>query len=127
MKIVQINDNLKINIEMIYSLEKHNNQFDIDEWENNYKVYLEQFTKDPPLLEINEGELYRPNINETIDKDKLKLYGEALNYHILNIVGEKPYYYEEYFLILCTGLKVNIDKTIYDKVNEYLNNFLEQN
>ena len=44
MKIVQINDNLKINIEMIYSLEKYDNQFSINEWENNYKEYLEQFT-----------------------------------------------------------------------------------
>lgn len=111
---------------MIYSLEKHNNQLDIDDWENNYKEYLEQFTNDPPLLTIDNGELYQPNVNEVIDTDKYKAYAEALNDYILNIVGEKPYYYEEFCIILCTGLKVNVDKTIYDKVNEYLNKFLDE-
>lgn len=126
MKIVQINDNLKINIEMIYSLEKYDNQFNINEWENNYKEYLEQFTKEPPLLEIDGGELYQPNVNEVIDTDKCKAYAEALNEYIINTIGEKPDYYEEFCIILCTGLKVNIDKTIYDKVNEYLERYINK-
>ena len=124
MKIVQINENLKINIEMIYSLEKKDNQFDIDEWEISYKEYIKEFTDDPPLLPISENEMYQPDPENGIDKDKVKLYGEALKNYILEIIGEKPYYYVEYTIILCTGLKVNIDKTIYDKLNEYLNEYI---
>ena len=42
MKIIKINDNIKINIEMIYSLEHHNNQYEVDEWKNKYKSHLEE-------------------------------------------------------------------------------------
>lgn len=125
MKIVQINDNLKINIEMIYSLEKHDNQFDINEWESNYKEYLNTFLNDPPLLAINDDELFRPEQDNTNNKDKLKLYGEALNKYILDIIGEKPSYREEFYVILCTGLKVNIDKTIYNKIDKYLESYID--
>ena len=44
MKIIKISDNLKINIEMLYSLEKRDNKKDIDEWENRYQKYLSDFT-----------------------------------------------------------------------------------
>ena len=124
MKIVQVNDNLKINIEMIYSLEKYNNKFNIDEWELTYKSYLEEFTNDPPLLEIDNGELYKPDTDKIIDKDKYKAYAKSLNEYILNIIGEKPDYVEEYYVILCSGLKVNIDKTIYNKLDEYLESYI---
>lgn len=125
MKIVKINDNLKINIEMIYSLERHDNKNDIDEWNNNYSKYLEELSKDPPLLTITDTEVFQPKFGETNDENKMKLYGEALNNYILSIIGNCPTYVENYFIILVTGLKINIDKTIYDAIDEYLNNFLE--
>lgn len=124
MKIVQVNDNLKINIEMIYSLERYNNKFNIDEWELTYKSYLEEFTNDPPLLEIDNGELYKPDTDKIIDKDKYKAYAKSLNEYILSIIGKKPDYVEEYYVILCSGLKVNIDKTIYNKLDEYLESYV---
>ena len=127
MKIVKISDNLKINIEMLYSLEKRDNKKDINEWENRYQKYLSDFTQDPPMLAITDDKVFQPIFGEEVDEDKMKLYGDALSNHIISIIGACPIYNETYFVILASGLKVNIDKTIYDAIDEYLNKFLEQN
>lgn len=125
MKIIKISDNLKINIEMLYSLEKRDNKKDINEWGNRYQKYLSDFTQDPPMLAITDDEVFQPVFGEEVDENKMKLYGDALSNHIISIIGACPIYNETYFVILASGLKVNIDKTIYDAINEYLNNFLE--
>ena len=52
MKIVKINDDLKINIEQIYSLERTDNQKDINTWNNNYEYYLNEYSKNPITLPI---------------------------------------------------------------------------
>lgn len=126
MKIIQINDHIKINVEMIYSLEYHHNQHLIDEWQNKYTSQLEEFSKDPPLLPISEDEVYKPVFGESIDEEKMKLYGDALTSYIVDCIGECPKYNEQYYVILCTGLKVNLDKTIYDKINEYLEQYIDK-
>ena len=125
MKIIKISDNLKINIEMLYSLEKRDNKKDIDEWENKYQKYLSDFTQDPPMLAITDDEVFQPVFGEEVDEDKMKLYGDALSNHIISIIGACPIYNETYFVILASGLKINIDKTIYDAIDEYLNKFID--
>jgi len=125
MKIIKISDNLKINIEMLYSLEKRDNKKDIDEWENKYQKYLTNFTQDPPMLAITDDEVFQPVFGEEVDEDKMKLYGDALSNHIISIIGACPIYNETYFVILASGLKINIDKTIYDAIDEYLNKFID--
>lgn len=124
MKIIKINDNLKINIEMLYSLEKRDNKKDIDEWENRYQKYLSDFTKDPPMLAITDNEVFQPIFGKEVDEEKMKLYGDALSNHIISIIGACPIYNETYFVILASGLKINIDKTIYNAIDEYLNKFM---
>ena len=126
MKIIKISDNLKINIEMLYSLEKRDNKKDIDEWENRYQKYLSDFTQDPPMLAITDDEVFQPVFGEEVDEDKMKLYGDALSNHIISIIGACPIYNETYFVILASGLKINIDKTIYDTIDEYLNKFMDK-
>ena len=126
MKIVKISDNLKINIEMLYSLEKRDNKKDINEWENSYQKYLSDFTQDPPMLAITDDEVFQPIFGEEVDEYKMKLYGDALSNHIISIIGACPIYNETYFVILASGLKVNIDKTIYDAIDEYLNKFMDK-
>jgi len=126
MKIIKISDNLKINIEMLYSLEKRDNKKDIDEWENKYQKYLSDFTQDPPMLAITDDEVFQPVFGEEVDEDKMKLYGDALSNHIISIIGACPIYNETYFVILASGLKINIDKTIYDAIDEYLNKFIDK-
>lgn len=126
MKIIKINDNLKINIEMLYSLEKRDNKKDIDEWENRYQKYLSDFTQEPPMLAITDDEVFQPVFGEEVDEDKMKLYGDALSNHIISIIGACPIYNETYFVILASGLKINIDKTIYDAIDEYLNKFMDK-
>ena len=126
MKIIKISDNLKINIEMLYSLEKRDNKKDIDEWENRYQKYLSDFTQEPPMLAITDDEVFQPVFGEEVDEDKMKLYGDALSNHIISIIGACPIYNETYFVILASGLKINIDKTIYDAIDEYLNKFMDK-
>ena len=100
---------------MLYSLEKHNN-----------KKYLSDFSEDPPMLAITEDEVFQPVYGEEVEDDKMKLYGEALSNHIISIIGACPIYEETYSVILCTGLKINIDKTIYDAIDNYLSKYLEK-
>ena len=126
MKIIKINDNVKINIEMIYSLERKDNQTEINEWNNEYKNLIQEFTNNPPLLAIDNDELFQPKVDEINDREKMIQYGEALNTYILGIIGEQPKFIEKYQIILVTGLKINIDKYIYNKINDYLEKYIDK-
>lgn len=123
MKIVKINDDLKINIDCIYSLQCQNNDNDILKWEESYNELMQEYYDNPPLLALDNDELYKPEYGETIDNDKLSKYTDALNNYIITIIGEKPQYTETYILILTTGIKVSIDKIIYDALNKILEKF----
>lgn len=123
MKIVKINDDLKINIDCIYSLQCQNNDNDILKWEESYNELMQEYYDNPPLLALDNDELYKPEYGETIDNDKLSKYTDALNDYIITIIGKKPQYTETYILILTTGIKVLIDKVIYDALNKILEKF----
>lgn len=123
MKIVKINDDLKINIDCIYSLQCQNNDNDILKWEESYNELMQEYYDNPPLLALDNDELYKPEYGETIDNDKLSKYTDALNDYIITIIGKKPQYTETYILILTTGIKVSIDKVIYDALNKILEKF----
>lgn len=123
MKIVKINDDLKINIDCIYSLQCQNNDNDILKWEESYNELMQEYYDNPPLLTLDNDELYKPEYGETIDNDKLSKYTDALNNYIITIIGKKPQYIETYILILTTGIKVSIDKIIYDALNKVLEKF----
>lgn len=123
MKIVKINDDLKINIDCIYSLQCQNNDNDILKWEESYNELMQEYYDNPPILALDDDELYKPEYGETIDNDKLSKYTDALNDYIITIIGKKPQYTETYILILTTGIKVSIDKIIYDALNKVLEKF----
>ena len=78
MKIVKINDDLKINIDCIYSLQCQNNDNDILKWEESYNELMQEYYDNPPLLALDNDELYKPEYGETIDNDKLSKYTDAL-------------------------------------------------
>lgn len=124
MKIVKINDNLKINIEQIYSLERKTNSNEINDWNNQYQNYIDIFRNNPPEF-IDNGEIIKITFGDNVDNETLEKYSQLLHNHILSIIGERPEYYETYHVILSTGLKISIGKQIYDKIDEYLNNFIE--
>ena len=123
MKIVKINEDLKINIDCIYSLQHQNNNNDILKWEESYNELMQEYYDNPPLLQLDNDELYKPEYGETIDNDKLSKYTDALNNYIITLIGEKPQYIETYILILTTGIKVSIDKIIYDTLSKILEKF----
>lgn len=124
MKIVKINDNLKINIEQIYSLERKTNINEVNDWNKSYQEYVNFFYKNPPEFIDNE-QIIKINFEDAIDDETLKKYSELLHQHIISIIGECPEYDESYQLILSTGLKISIGKQIYNKIDEYLNKLLD--
>ena len=116
MKIVKISDNQKINIEQIYSLERHNNYDEISDWERRYNECIAEFTDNPPDLVI-DNKICSIDYNKDVSADELKSYTDALDKYIKTIVGERPTYIESYCVILSTGLKINIPKSINDKID----------
>ena len=100
-----------------------NNDNDILKWEESYNELMQEYYDNPPLLALDNDELYKPEYGETIDNDKLSKYTDALNNYIITIIGKKPQYTETYILILTTGIKVSIDKIIYDALNKVLEKF----
>ncbi len=123
MKIVKISDDLTINIESLYSLEKISNKKDINEWESRYNDLLNQYSQDPPLLQIDNDTLFKPDYGKTQDEELLTKYFKSLDNYIIDSIGIKPKYEEKYYIILVSGLKIYISKYMYDKVNEYLKQF----
>lgn len=126
MRIIKVNDNLKINIEQIYSLERTDNHKDIEKWKNEYDQYIDLYSKEPITLPITENKVFTPSYNGENDPDDLKLYMKALNNHILEIIGNPPKYEEKFYILLITGLKVNISKSVYEKIDKYLERFIEK-
>lgn len=124
MKIVNINNSLKINIEQIYSIEKTDNLKEINNWKNEYKNYIEEYSKNPITLQISDNKVFAPEFGKENNKDDVKLYMVALHHHILSIIGEQPQLIENYYILLITGLKINISKDIYEKINNVFENFL---
>ena len=120
MKIVKINDNLKINIEQIYSLERTDNHKKINKWKESYNYYIDLYAKNPITLPITDNKVFTPTYDKENDPEDLKLYAEALNNHIIEIIGAPPEDVENFIILLITGLKINISKSIYEVINNYL-------
>lgn len=123
MKILKINENYKVNIEHIYLLEKRTNMQAINEWKESYNFYLDLYTNEPPEF-THENKILKIKFNEKNDPELVKIYQEKLNEYIISIIGQCPKYEETYHLLLASGLKIQIGKYLYDKLNEILNKYV---
>lgn len=119
MKYVEIGDGLLINIEHIYALSIETNKRDIDDWQNMYDSYIKSFYDRPIELNI-DGKLYAPDFKTETNKELLEKYINALQDYIIELVGVKPEYIENYFTILASGNRVNLSKEVYDKLYKYI-------
>lgn len=119
MKYVEIGDGLLINIEHIYALSIETNKQDIADWENMYNSYIKSFYDSPIELNI-DGKLYAPDFKTETNKELLEKYINALQDYIIELVGIKPEYIENYFTILASGNRVNLSKEVYDKLYKYI-------
>lgn len=127
MKIVKVNDNLLINIEQIYSLEKINNNNELLNWDESYNMILDNYYKDPPEYVLTGGIVFKPNFEGENDPKLLEEYMKLINDEIIQDIGNKPTFFEYYKLILSTGLQITIDKNIYDKIEQYLQKYIDKN
>lgn len=127
MKIIKINDNLKINLDCIYSIQHISNEQELQKFEENKIEFIAEAYEDGNIPELYvDGKLYKPSIedivNEKNDENIQKYYVEFNNY--LNDVLNKPEEKHEYIIILSTGLKINIDKALYDTLNAELEKYV---
>ena len=128
-KFIKINNNLSINIDSIYSISKEVddkkilNIEDIAIWNEKFSDYIEEISNKgiPPVIEIKPNVMYQLGISPESEEYNI-LYYNKLKESIVNEIGyePKPIYYEGYYLLLTNGTKVNIDKVIYDKLLEYV-------
>lgn len=128
-KFIKINNNLSINIDSIYSISKEVddkkilNIEDIAIWNEKFSDYIEEISNKgiPPVIEIKPNVMYQLGISPESEEYNI-LYYNKLKESIVNEIGyePKPVYYEGYYLLLTNGTKVNIDKVIYDKLLEYV-------
>jgi hypothetical protein len=119
MKYVEIGDGLLINIEHIYALSIESNRQDVIDWENTYDSYIKSFYDNPIELNI-DGKLYAPDFKTETNKELLEKYINALQDYIIELLGVKPEYVENYFTILASGNRVNLSKEVYDKLYKYI-------
>lgn len=119
MKLIEIVDGLLINIECIYALSKESNKQEITDWENTYNSYIKSFYDNPIELNI-DGKLYAPDFKTETNKELLEKYINALQDYIIELVGIKPEYIENYFTILTSGNRVDLSKEVYEKLYKYL-------
>jgi peptidoglycan/xylan/chitin deacetylase (PgdA/CDA1 family) len=96
---------------------------DIAIWNERFSDYIEELSNKgiPPVIEIKPNVMYQLGISPESEEYNI-LYYNKLKESIVNEIGyePKPVYYEGYYLLLTNGTKVNIDKVIYDKLLEYV-------
>lgn len=133
MKIVQITPTQKINIEYIYSLEKNiaykGNENDIKEWNDSLHTLLEEYTKENKELYCID-KYWKPSDANGDFSMKNKYFTEYIRQlselHISEN-GEKPELIEteySYEVILSSGVRVNIDKNMYELIGKELDKYL---
>lgn len=123
MKILKVNDDYRINIEHIYLLEKSTNEKDINNWKENYSYYLNTFMNNPPEF-TDENKIIKISFNEKNDPEVVQKYQQKLDEYIKSIIGECPEYYETYYVLLTSGLKIQIGKYLYERIEDILDEYI---
>lgn len=123
-KFIKINNNLSINIDSIYSIayettDDIENKEEVEEFETKLNDYCSEL----PYLEVSPGVMWRPGFGKYLEEYNNR-YCELLQKVVTENIGVIPekIYRKNYYLILTNGTKVNIDKIIYDKLMENVEN-----
>ena len=127
MHIIKINDNLKINLDTIYSIQHFTNNSELEQFEKIKLNFIKETYGDGelPEFEIN-GKMFRPNINDILENnvnDEINDYYIKFN-DFLNELLSKPEEKNEYILFLSTGAKITIDKPLYEKLDKMLEKYV---
>lgn len=127
MKVIKINDNLKINLDAIYSLQHYTNLNELEKFEQIKTNFIKESYKDGnlPEFEIN-GEYFAPDIEDIMNDnitDEIREYYVKFNDY-LNELLAKPELKDEYIVFLSTGAKIMIDEVLYDKINKILDQYV---
>ena len=118
MKFVWLTDNYRVNLESIFSLEQKyiDNSESVIAWKNSYndwqtEIYTYGIHNDNIDLDITD-------IDNISDDNKL-----IIDNYIKGMLGECPNIYKtEYYIILSTGVKLQIAQDKFFKINEAIDN-----
>lgn len=124
MKFVNISDDYKVNLDAIFSIERRiiPNREECENYNAKLEQISEEITANPPWLECN-GETYNP-VHDTNAKENplYEIYSQELKKYLYSQIGEQPPLYKyEYYIIMSTGVKLQISQTKYDAIIECIN------
>lgn len=119
MKFVEITENYRVNVESIFSLERRivPNQDACNEYDTRLQEVTEEAASNPPQLMCN-GELYSPIYDPNAKTNpQYEEYAKQLKTWMIERIGEQPplYVYENY-VVLATGLKVQLSDSKYEAI-----------
>lgn len=121
MKFVDINENYKVNLDAIFSLERRiiPNKEECERYNDKLDIVSAEITENPPSLLCN-GEMYNP-VHDVNAKDNplFEEYEKKLKEYLYSQVGEQPPLYKyEYYAILSTGMKVQLAQNKYEAITK---------
>ena len=120
MRFVWINENYRVNIESIFSLERRyvlNEDFKI--WAQQYEQLIEEYKTNLPPIKDEEGIVHKVSNNSS--QEDIQLYSKLIKDEIYDKIGEQPNEYNyTYCIILSTGVKVNISQDKYEEINKII-------
>ena len=110
MKFIWLTENYRVNIDSIFSLERKyiENIEAVKAWYDSYQTWKDDI--------IVHG-IHTDTID--IDIDDIDNNHQIIDSYIKNMIGECPLGYTiEYYIILSTGVKVNISEDKFNVINE---------
>ena len=129
---VWITENYRVNINAIFSLEKRgkDNSAAYNTWLQGYQNNLEYFSENPIEVWDDENETmikYDANYDFS-NNDQFENYDEfKVRYIVDNIMGpEPPLWTYEYWIILSTGIKMQIAQDKFEHINDIITKINEE-
>ena len=113
MNFVKITDDYIVNIENIFSLERRI----IEEEKEKYaKDLIDSIIKDWPVFDC-DGEMYSPKNDDNPEENPLcNIYFKKMEDFINEKIQKKKKKIYKYYIILCTGVTVQLSKSKFDEI-----------
>ena len=123
MNFVWITNRYRVNLNNIFSLENRRveNTNAITEWDNKFNELLDQYIKNGIHDEITGVD-----IDFDIDNITEEQINFIANYIKENNIGNQPpQYVDEYYVILSTGLTVQLPQDKFELINKHIDNLIK--
>lgn len=118
---VWINNEYRVNISSIFSLQKIECKNDeaLNNWSQKYNEFVsvpENFIE----LEVDDDVYWSPISGTSIPDEYIETYAEKFNDYVESQIGPKPQTTYKYVIITNTGIKINISKNKFNEINKII-------